>query len=452
MRGFDRVIAAAALLTAAIFLGANLILFFGAASGGARPYRVEVNRIAKQIERDGFEALSLSGYRYVTNVEKIGEEIPVECKNAVGGTGADGFGAQETGDTASGGVSPAKTVWADPRSFEEDSDYLIREVGGVLYRFDHTADAGAGARSAVILVNLLLGTAALFLFGILFYIRFRILRPLGSLVDVPRQLSRGTLTVPLKENKNRYFGRLVWGMDLLRESMEEQKREALKRQQEHETMLSSLSHDIKTPLAAIKLYAKALEKGLYPEEEKQRETAENIGKKADEVEAYAAQLTKSLREDFLSLSVREGEFYLSVLLREIEQHYRERLSLAGTDFTVGECADCLLAGDVDRGVEILQNFMENAIKYGDGRRISLDFSQEDNCVLVTVENSGCTLFETELPHIFESFWRGSNVGASSGSGLGLFICRQLMHRMGGEAFAARDGDVFAVTAVFMKAS
>ena len=106
---------------------------------------------------------------------------------------------------------------------------------------------------------------------------------------------------------------------------------------------------------------------------------------------------------------------------------------------------------MDRGVEVLQNFVENAIKYGDGKWISLDFSQEEDCVLATVRNSGCTLFDSELPHIFESFWRGSNVGAVPGSGLGLFICRQIMHRMGGEVFAAREGDVFAVTAVFGKA-
>lgn len=445
-------IAAAAILTAAIFLGANLVLFLGDSFGGARPYRVEVSRIAKEIERHGHGGLSLSGYRYVTNVEKIGERVPDGCQNAVGGTGEAGFGTGKKDEKVSSGVAPGNLVLVDPRGIEADSDYLIREIGGVVYRFDYTADAGGGTKSTVLIVNILLGAMALFLFGILFYIRFQILLPLHKLVDVPRQLSRGTLTVPLQESKNRYFGQFVWGMDLLRENMEGQKKEALKRQQEHETMLSSLSHDIKTPLAAIKLYVKALEKGLYTEKEKQRETAENIGKKADEVEAYAAQLTDTLREDFLSLSVKEGEFYLSVLLQEIQQHYRERLLLAGTDFTAGECADCLLAGDVDRGVEILQNFMENAIKYGDGRWISLDISQEDNCVLVTVRNSGCTLFEAELPHIFESFWRGSNVGALSGSGLGLFICRQLMHRMGGEVFATKDGDVFAVTAVFVKVS
>ncbi len=76
---------------------------------------------------------------------------------------------------------------------------------------------------------------------------------------------------------------------MLRESMEEQKKQALRQQQEHETMLSSLSHDIKTPLSAIKLYAKALERGLYEERGRQLEIMGNIGKKADEIEVYVGQ-------------------------------------------------------------------------------------------------------------------------------------------------------------------
>ena len=73
-------------------------------------------------------------------------------------------------------------------------------------------------------------------------------------------------------------------------------------------MLSSLSHDIKTPLSAIKLYAKALERGLYEERGRQLEIMGNIGKKADEIEVYVGQLTKALREDFLSLPIKNEEF------------------------------------------------------------------------------------------------------------------------------------------------
>ena len=107
-------------------------------------------------------------------------------------------------------------------------------------------------------------------------------------------------------------------------------------------------------------------------------------------------------------------------------------------------------GDFDRSVEVLQNVMENAVKYGDGKSIALHFSEEDGCILITVRNSGCTLADTDLPHVFESFWRGANAESIAGSGLGLYISRKLMWKMGGEIFAEIKDGVMCVTAVFTK--
>jgi signal transduction histidine kinase len=282
-------------------------------------------------------------------------------------------------------------------------------------------------------------------------VRQKILAPFETLTDVPYELSKGNLTVPIQESKSRFFGRFVWGVDLLRENMEQQKQRELALQKDKKTLLLSLSHDIKTPLSAIKLYAKALSKGLYPDAERQVEIADSINDKADEIERYVTQIIRASNEDFLSLKVTMGEFYLSELVDKITVYYRDKLELVKTNFHVDSYGNCLLKGDSERCIEVLQNIVENAIKYGDGSRISLHFSEEDGCVLICVRNTGCTLPDTELPHIFDSFWRGSNAEKHSGSGLGLYICRQLMHKMGGEIFAQIKDDCMMVTAVFPKA-
>ena len=110
----------------------------------------------------------------------------------------------------------------------------------------------------------------------------------------------------------------------------------------------------------------------------------------------------------------------------------------------------MLAGDADRLIEVLQNIIENAIKYGDGEMISLSFSDEEDCRIVTVKNSGCTLEETELSHVFDSFYRGSNVGSKSGNGLGLYICRHLTKAMGGDIFADIENGCMCVSVVCRK--
>ena len=222
-------------------------------------------------------------------------------------------------------------------------------------------------------------------------------------------------------------------------------------QKQKKMLLLSLSHDIKTPLSAIKLYSAALSKGLYSEKEKQLQIAASINSKADEIESYVSQIIEASREDFLSLEVKGEEFYLSALMESIRVYYSDKLSLNRTEFDLEKYSDCLISGDLDRSVEVVQNIIENALKYGDGKKISLGCREEEGCILVSVTNGGCSLSGAELPHIFDSFWRGENAENVDGSGLGLYICRQLMHKMKGEVFGEINGDFITVTAVFNKA-
>lgn len=410
MKSFYKVSAVILVVFAAVFASANLLLNVYCQPGNGRPYRVEINRLALRIAESGLESVDLSECAYVTGIAEFGE----------------GF-------------------------YNAADDYVIREVDGELYRFDYSPNHGYNDSVPVLIVNIVLGAAAVVVAAVFLYIRAQILRPFERLTGLPYELAKGNLTAPVKESKSRFFGKFLWGMDLLRENIEQRKHRELELQRKRKTLLLSLSHDIKTPLSAIKLYAKALSKDLYADPQKQREIAESINAKADEIEGYVAEIVTASREDFLSLEVENGEFYLSDLIEGITAYYGERLALVKTEFVVGEYQNRMLLGDLDRSIEVLQNVIENALKYGDGTRIELLFPEEDDGVLVAVKNSGCTLEAEELPHIFESFWRGKNAENINGSGLGLYICRQLMHRMKGEIFARIDGGDITVTAVFGRA-
>ena len=409
MKAFNRIFAIVAAAIILLFAVANGLLFRENTDSG-RPYLVEISRLTRAVETDGLEAVDLTACDYVTAVKPFGEDF-----------------------------------------YDSHSDYAIREIEGELYRFDYAVDNSAERDKQILTVNIALAIMAALILGVMLYIRVTILKPFDRLKDVPYALSKGNLTEPLKEGKKRFFGKFIWGLDMLRENMEQQKERELNLQRDRKMLLLSLSHDIKTPLAAIKLYSKALSKGLYTDKDKQLDVAQSIHAKADEIESYVTQIITASREDFLSLEVNMGEFYLSTLVEKLRAYYTEKLALIKTEFSVGEYSDCLLSGDFDRSVEVIQNMMENAIKYGDGKKISLVFDEEDGCPLVTVRNSGCSLPDTELPHMFDSFWRGSNANTEKGSGLGLYICRQLMHKMNGEVFAVVQGGDMCVTAVFQKA-
>ena len=410
MKAFNRIFLGVIMVIVLMFIGSNIAVLNLYKDDTGRPYKVEIARLSTAIEQNGgLSESSLSQCDYVTNVSRL-----------------DG-----------------KITYAE-------SDYAIREINGKLYRFDYITSYNA-TKPTLIAVNVILGVMSLIILGVMIYLKKKILKPFENFSDVPYQLSKGNLTAPVKETKNRFFGKFIWGVDMLRENMEQQKERELNLQKERKTLLLSLSHDIKTPLSAIKLYSKALSKGLYDSRDKQLEIADNINKKADEIEGYVTKIITASREDFLSFDVKAEEFYLSSLAESVSKYYTEKLSLIKIDFSVGRFSDCLIKGDLERSIEVLQNLVENAIKYGDGKFIGVEFSEEDGCILITVKNSGCTLPDSNLPHIFDSFWRGENAAKEKGSGLGLYICRQLMTRMDGDIFAQISDGCMLVTAVFSKA-
>ena len=407
MKVFNRIFSAVAITIILLFVVVNMILAADK-TDGSRQYRVEISRLAREIEANG--SADISECVYVTNIERYGEKF-----------------------------------------YSTNSDYVIYEINGELYRFDYSANGYSNKAHFVGIVNAVLGVIAILFIAVMLYIKYAILAPFERLSSLPYELSKGNLTTPVKETKNRFFGKFLWGIDILRENIEQQKQRELEMQKEKKTLLLSLSHDIKTPLSAIKLYSAALSKNLYPDAKKQQKIAESITEKADEIEGYVSQIITASRKDFLSLEVNMGEFYLSELIEKITEYYSEKLALIKTDLNIGKYKNCLLSGDLNRSVEVLQNIMENSLKYGDGRRVELIFPEDDECVQIALRNGGCTLSVDDLPHIFESFWRGANAESIHGSGLGLYICRQLMRKMNGEIFAEIDGDIITVIAVFARA-
>ncbi len=365
-------------------------------------YRVEAKDLADRIEETG--SFQLSDYKYLTAVHSA----------------------------------------ADDSLYQSNNPYVIIRARDTLYRVEYRVATKDNSR---LIMNIGLTVAFLLLLLVLAFIRRRILKPFNKLTEIPTELAKGNLAVPIPEEKSRFFGKFTWGINLLRESIEESKTRELAMQHDKKMLLLSLSHDLKTPLSSIKLNAKALQKGIYKDEEKQMEVLNSINTRADEIENYVTQITTAARKDFMEFDVEMGEEFLSKILDRITERYAPQMEMTGTEFVVEEYQECLLACDPGRLMECLQNLIENAIKYGDGRRIAIGFDKMDGRKLITVTNTGCKLEKDELPLIFDSFQRGKNAGNVRGSGLGLFICKKLMSQMDGDVYAEIADDEFKITLV-----
>ena len=329
-----------------------------------------------------------------------------------------------------------------------NNDYVVEKVNGTEFRIEYMTGQN---QMAFGLLNVGLVIFLIISISILVYVDRKVISPFGRMSNMTYELAKGNLTTPLKEEKSRFFGKFLWGVDMLRENLEDSKTKNLEYQKEKKTLLLSLSHDIKTPLSAIQLYTKALSEGIYDTDEEKANAYKGILSKTDEIKNYVDEIHRISREDFMEFKVNVGEAYISDVMSGIETYYKDKLSVIHTEFEIGEYENCILSCDKDRLVEALQNLMENAIKYGDGRKISISFDEEEDCKLITVTNTGCSLEESEVSNVFDSFYRGSNTTNIQGNGLGLYIVKQLMTRMDGDAFAHIDGDTFSVTLVVRKA-
>lgn len=399
------------ILEIVLMLLCNGFYIAGSGGKGGRMYRVEANRIAGEIQErnlteEEVAAMDLSAYATIVRVSKF--EAGKACSN----------------------------------------DYLVEEINGRLYQIEYCTTRNY---NALFYINCIL-SGIMILTGIVFwYVYKKVLKPFQAMSNLSYELAKGNLSVPVKEEKSRLFGRFLWGMDMLREKLEDNKEKELEFLKERKTLLLSLSHDIKTPLASIELYSRALYEGLYDTKNKRDEALLGITKNVKEIKKYVDEIVTASREDFLHLEVVPGELYLSELIKATEIYYRDKLSVIHTELKTEKFTECLIKGDKNRLIEVLQNILENAIKYGDGTYIEISCGDEEDCKLIRIENSGCNLREEELPNLFDSFYRGSNSHGIKGNGLGLYICKNLMRKMDGEIYAQVKKDRFCVTVVTRKA-
>lgn len=395
----------------ALVLLCNGLYIFKNKGDAGRLYRVEANRAAMELREKGIAEIDiadidLSQYETIVRISEFrADEV---CNN----------------------------------------DYVIEEINGRLYRIEYNVRENYypliyfnGAMLGMIIVTGI----------VLFYVYKKVLKPFHAMSNLSYELAKGNLSVPIREEKSKLFGHFLWGMDMLREKLEDNKEKELEFQKDRKTLILSLSHDIKTPLSSIELYSKALSENLYETQDKRDEALQGITRNAKEIKKYVDEIVTASREDFLNLEVVQGEFYLSEIIKAAESYYRDKLSIIHTDFVVEEFSESLIKGDKNRLVEVLQNIMENAIKYSDGEEIRIYGEDEEDCKLIHVENTGCSLKEEELPNLFDSFYRGSNSHGVKGNGLGLYICRNLMRKMDGEVFAQIKSGNFRVTVVIRKA-
>lgn len=204
-----------------------------------------------------------------------------------------------------------------------------------------------------------------------------------------------------------------------------------------EQMLAIVSHDIKNPLSAIRLEAQMLlrvaerhGKSLLGEEVKIQ--AARILKTADRLRILISDLLdKNKKENSLS-HLHKSPIPVQVLLKEVLEATRPLMNQKKIHFKLFiPSTDITLMADRTKMFQVLSNLLNNAIKFTPHEgTIDVEIQDQESEVHFSVSDSGPGLPQESLEHVFDKYWTGKLPG-SSGHGLGLFICKTIVHAHGG---------------------
>lgn len=290
---------------------------------------------------------------------------------------------------------------------------------------------------------LLCGICILFLFVVFGYVYVTILRPFDKMKGFAEQIAKGNFEVPLNFERSNYFGAFTWAFDSMRREITKARACEKEAIENNKTVMATLSHDIKTPIASIRAYAEGLEANLDSGPEKRAKYSSVIMKKCDEVASLTNDLfLHSLSDlDKLKLYPEELEFggFVASVLEELSV---ERQDIRWKDTGAG----IVVSADKNRLTQVIENIVNNARKYAKTElEVSVGLSGEQ--AELYFRDFGPGIPDEDLPFIFDKFYRGKNCGSEQGSGLGLYIVKYVMEQLGGtvELQKHRDGQEIVLT-------
>jgi two-component system sensor histidine kinase KdpD len=213
----------------------------------------------------------------------------------------------------------------------------------------------------------------------------------------------------------------------------EEARVTAERERLRSTLLSSVSHDLRTPLAAITGAASGLLQAPTPEAPERRELAATIYEEAERLNRLVANLLDMTRLESATVPLKREWHSIEEILGSALGRLDEALAGRPVD-TVMRPDLPLVPMDAVLVEQVLVNLLENAIKYTDpGSRLRVSARPEEGGVGVEVADEGPGLNPGDEERVFEKFYRGSS--APRGFGLGLAICRAIVTAHGGRIWA-----------------
>ena len=253
-------------------------------------------------------------------------------------------------------------------------------------------------------------------------------KPMRRLSRAMRAVAQGDFTVSVqpvhKRNKFDY-------MDLMFEDFNSMVHELSSIETMKDDFIANVSHEIKTPLAVIRGYASALQRGNLSEEE-QREYAATIASASESLSVLISNILRLNKLENQEIVPNAAPYDLTRQLSDCALAHEEQWERKHIDFDAQLEERVMILADESMLEIVFNNLIANAIKFTEpGGRIVLRQEKAGGDVVVTVSDTGCGMDEETVKHIFDKFYQGDSSHSREGNGLGLALVKRVLDISGG---------------------
>ena len=275
----------------------------------------------------------------------------------------------------------------------------------------------------------------------IFWIYGGVISPINQLQKAAKNVEEGNLDFELHPEKDDEMGQLVRAFEDMRVRLKDNAEEKLRNDRESKELISNISHDLKTPITAIKGYVEGIRDGVADTPEKMEKYLGTIYNKANEMNTLINELTLYAKIDtnripynFAPLSVNE---YFNDCAEDIAMELDSKnVEFGYFNYVDGEQK---IIADPEQLKRVINNIISNSLKYMEREHglINLRVKDVGDFIQVELEDNGKGIAAKDLPNIFDRFYRtdASRNSSKGGSGIGLSIVKKIVEDHGGKIWA-----------------
>ena len=313
------------------------------------------------------------------------------------------------------------------------------------------ADTGSSQTSIQIMTKDLFFTALVILIftsvSIGLWIYRSVAAPLVKLRKATQNIKEGNLDFVLEVDGTDEFAELCRDFEEMRRRLKESAEEKVLLDKENKELISNISHDLKTPITAVKGYVEGIMDGVADTPEKMNRYVRTIYNKTNEMDHLINELTFYSKIDTNRIPYTFSKLNVDDYFSDCAEEVGLELETRGIQLYYANYVekDVLVIADGEQIRRVIHNIISNAIKYMDKPKGVIQIRVKDvgDFIQVEIEDNGKGIASKDLTYIFDRFYRTdvSRNSSKGGSGIGLSIVRKILEDHGGKVWATSREEI-----------